>query len=348
MSPRRFPARAAATVATLLLLLVSAAEAQAAHVTSLRPWKATNEYLATADIDGRSAPKLEPRAKVDHVRRGQWVRISCQVRGEAAYGSTLWAKVGRYYVPDQLLKTYTDGRLKGAPTCEKPRPRPRCTRYTVLGARGSGESASSFDGMASTVGTAANAIKAKLGRKVALMAVPYPAAKVPSRPEELQPFLQSMDTGQILLAAMIRNRVRDCPRTRIAVIGYSQGAGVVSETLRNLRSDLRRKVRVALLFADTYSAGDTSYADTWSIGISSKPVDRGSGQGILGRKRLPAIPHRYDVCFTDDLVCDGGRGGALALQGAIASIHTKYDEWGPAGLALSIFYGYLAAADLRR
>ncbi|MGE4425177.1 MAG: hypothetical protein AB7G37_01845 [Solirubrobacteraceae bacterium] len=104
-----------------LAVLVPATAADAARVTSLQPWKPSNSYRATADIDGRSSPKREPRAKIDHVRKGQWVKIECQVRGQSAYGSTLWSKVGGYYVPDQLLKTYTDGRLPGVGTCKKRR-----------------------------------------------------------------------------------------------------------------------------------------------------------------------------------------------------------------------------------
>jgi hypothetical protein len=97
--------------------LLAPAAASAAHVTSLQPWKATNAYLAKADIDGRTAPQLEPRAKVNAVRKGSWVRITCQTTGQMAYGSKLWDKVGAYYVPDQLLKTYTDGALQGVPKC---------------------------------------------------------------------------------------------------------------------------------------------------------------------------------------------------------------------------------------
>lgn len=111
-----------ALVATLLLLGLGTAPAQAGKVRSLKPWAKDNRYLVKADTDGRTKPQLEPRAKVDHLRKGQWVRIACQVTGQAAYGSTLWVRVGRYFVPDQMLKTYTDGRLQGAPTCKTPKP----------------------------------------------------------------------------------------------------------------------------------------------------------------------------------------------------------------------------------
>ncbi len=71
-------------------------------------------------MDGRTRPQSEPRAKIDWLKKGQWVTIQCQVSGELAYGSRIWDKVGGYFVPDQFIKTYTDGFLSGAPRCGVP------------------------------------------------------------------------------------------------------------------------------------------------------------------------------------------------------------------------------------
>ena len=111
-------------LAIALLLLTGASSAQAAKVRGLKPWKPDNRYLVTADLDGRPGPRSEPRARVNHVRKGQWVRIACQATGENAYGSNLWDKVGRYYVPDAYIKTYTSGRIPGAPRCGSSSPAP--------------------------------------------------------------------------------------------------------------------------------------------------------------------------------------------------------------------------------
>lgn len=119
---RGLAAGALLAVGTAALTVPAAASAE--HVTTLKQWTPQSSYLAKDDIDGRTQPKLEPRAKVNHVKKGQWVRISCQTTGEAAYGSNLWDKVGPYYVPDQLLKTYTDGPLKGVPPCGSDAPPP--------------------------------------------------------------------------------------------------------------------------------------------------------------------------------------------------------------------------------
>jgi hypothetical protein len=121
--PRR-TARAAIALSALTLLLALAPAALAKKVTSLQPWKATNHYLVETDLDGRAAPRLKPVAKVNHLRQGQWVAITCQTTGQAAYGSNLWDKVGGLYVPDHFIKTYTDGGIPGVPRCSDHDPAP--------------------------------------------------------------------------------------------------------------------------------------------------------------------------------------------------------------------------------
>jgi len=347
----------AAACAALLVTLLSASPADAKKVTKLEPWKASNLYLATADIDGRAQPKLEPRAKVNHVRKGQWVRISCQTAGEVAYGSPLWAKVGRYYVPDQLLKTYTDGRLRGAPDCRKAAPQPpaqgRCTAVTLYGVRGSGEPISGPYGMSTTVGNTVARAVAEIrgkGRSVRALNVPYEAAAVDTIVSDPSRFQNSMHIGQLLLNSMITKRVKQCPGTRIGVVGYSQGAGVTSETLRGLPATALRKVRAVTLFADTHSAGRSGYTITPN---AFRPSDTGqdrSGNGVLGDERLPSqIPYRWDICFVEDLVCDARESTfALLLQASVASIHTGYKDFVIAGFTLPDLQGLLMGRSILR
>ncbi len=98
-----------------------AASAHAAHVTAPGPWKASNQYQAQADLNGRVAPRVNAIGQVNHVRKGQWIYVRCQVLGEEAYGSRLWIKTARgQYVPDRYVKTYTDGFIPGVPRCTEP------------------------------------------------------------------------------------------------------------------------------------------------------------------------------------------------------------------------------------
>ncbi|HET6506025.1 MAG TPA: phospholipase A2 [Baekduia sp.] len=116
--------RTTVALSALAGLLLVAPAAQAKKVTSLVPWKASNHYLVEADLDGRALPKLKPVAQVNHLRQGQWVKITCQTTGQNAYGSKLWDKVGGLYVPDHFIKTYTDGGIPGVPSCGAAAPAP--------------------------------------------------------------------------------------------------------------------------------------------------------------------------------------------------------------------------------
>ena len=108
-----------AAIAVFVLALPATARADT-HMTSLQPWAAGNQYLVEEDVDGRAKPTVEPRAVVNYLRQGQWVKIECQTPGEEAYGSAIWDRVGGLYVPDRYIKTYTTGFLQGAPRCDAP------------------------------------------------------------------------------------------------------------------------------------------------------------------------------------------------------------------------------------
>ena len=145
--PGRLAALRVALLAVVALALAAPAADADGKVTSLRPWEAGNLYLVRTDLDGRTKPQLEPRAKVDYLREGQWVKIACQTTGESAYGSRIWDKVGNLYVPDHFVKTYTDGFIPGAPRCDAatPPPRPKPKRYVALGdSYSSGEGATGY------------------------------------------------------------------------------------------------------------------------------------------------------------------------------------------------------------
>src|SRR4051794_28456379 len=126
MSTTSLPLRrsGAALVLALVSTLALAPGASANKVQSLKPWKADNRYLVTANLDGRALPQLQPVAKKNFRHQGDWVRIECQTAGENAYGSNIWDKVDGLYVPDKYVKTYTEGMLKGVPSCGDHDPTP--------------------------------------------------------------------------------------------------------------------------------------------------------------------------------------------------------------------------------
>jgi Putative metal-binding motif len=116
--------RIAFVIAGLVMVAAPAVASADQRVTSLRPWAPDNLYYAREDLDGRTQPTVEPRAVVNHVRAGDWVKIECQTPGEEAYGSAIWDRVRGLYVPDAYIRTYTTGFLQGAPRCDTAPPPP--------------------------------------------------------------------------------------------------------------------------------------------------------------------------------------------------------------------------------
>jgi lysophospholipase L1-like esterase len=90
------------------------------HVWNLQPWRKDLRYRVVRTSPAWHQPTRSGPPKPHWVRRGTWVRVACQVRGARVAGSRLWDRVDGEFVPDARLKTWTDGRLAGAPRCHVP------------------------------------------------------------------------------------------------------------------------------------------------------------------------------------------------------------------------------------
>jgi hypothetical protein len=204
----------------------------------------------------------------------------------------------------------------------------------VIGVRGSGEGYAGPFGMADTVGATAAALVGALPRKsVRTTSLRYPAASV----SELaynngEGFYLSMKAGQAALVRRVEQIVTHCARSRIALIGYSQGAAVVSEGLRRLIEDdfderTRGAIRAVILYADPYSAGANSTYDM-TFTPAGAPTTARLGHGALGSRTFALGTKLYrvrDVCFAGDLVCDLPDGTFSQLLAALLSpVHSNY------------------------
>jgi Cutinase len=204
----------------------------------------------------------------------------------------------------------------------------RCARrYQVLGLRGSGQKLEGPFGMASTVGAVAEAMVSELGvGSVRAVSIPYPAASTGLLARgDIGAFLGSLYRGQELLSAEIHRITRQCPRARIAVVGFSQGAAAASEVLRSLPRHERDHVNVAVLIADPYSnrgGGDDLVIDPLRPGAQAVRA----GEGVLGG-RPPGLPSNrvWDVCQINDLICDSRPGfSGKILQYLLTPVHSSY------------------------
>lgn len=87
-------------------------------------WTPSSRYRVTEAQATQRRPRLGNGLDV-LIERGEWVRITCQTVGRRYAGSRIWDRVARGgYVPDQTVKTYTDGWIAGAPRCATVKPQP--------------------------------------------------------------------------------------------------------------------------------------------------------------------------------------------------------------------------------
>ncbi len=275
--------------------------------------------------------------------------------------NAVWAKGGA-----------NDGKFAGVPGCDpihdaaplgqkssgpsRPRPKPKpkrapCPRYEIFGLRGSGESYAGLYKMGGTVGLATEyAISDLPKHSTVAYSIPYPAASVGTLLNDPSTFFRSMDYGEFELVAAVHRLAARCGHTGIAIIGYSQGAGVASQAVRMMASGDRARITALLLFADTFAKGDTKYAYTFNPFTQNQRGWKRHGHGIFGRRSIPLPAGRIaDVCFNVDPVCVSG-GKQTIVNSMFSGVHTEYKSWDGNGIApslLPLIYGRFVSHKLK-
>ncbi|BBU20542.1 cutinase precursor cfp21 [Mycobacterium xenopi] len=174
-------------------------------------------------------------------------------------GGTLWALVS---APGLTASAHAD----------------QCPDTEVVFARGTGEP----PGVGGVGQAFVDALQSHLaGRSMQVYAVDYPAT---------DDYVNSALAGASDAGAHLQNIVATCPKTKVVLGGYSQGAGVMDLVSNQMPAQLANHVAAVALFGNPSS----SYAKS------------------LTDNRIPAISGLYraktiDLCLPDDIICaDGG------------------------------------------
>jgi Cutinase len=127
-------------------------------------------------------------------------------------------------------------------------------------------------------------------------------------------FYLSMKAGHTALVRRVRQIVGRCERSRIALIGYSQGAAVVSEALRRLieHERARSAIRAVILYAGPYSAGANSTYDMTFTPAGAPRLAR-SARHDRERWRSGGSAHTLEGPFNSGNGVIGGIAGPLGL-----------------------------------
>lgn len=221
-----------------------------------------------------------------------------------------------------------------------------CPAYWVIGVRGSEEpDGTGFNGDIAEMGETLEKYVAHsaeiLPADTEYLGLPYPADLT-----SLPTFLDSEETGWKALQAIIKTRVKGCPKIKIGLAGYSQGAAVVNDALHFLSTDAPNtldNIHAVMLLADPKADPSQSYHAM--ITEDGLPAGKTTDDGILGAQALPSQVRSSasSLCIQGDIVCDTAKSlPGLVIEGMTAAIHLTYINCCIEFLFPSILGGQLA------
>jgi len=79
--------------------------------------------------------------------------------------------------------------------------------------------------------------------------IQYPASIAPG----------SASKGIVDVVARLTQQDKDCPNTKFAIVGYSQGAGVMHGADSSIPKTIRPKIVAAVMFGDPLKQNGTGY-----------------------------------------------------------------------------------------
>lgn len=240
-----------------------------------------------------------------------------------------------------------------------------CPALYALGIQGTGESSpdaapSTDTGMLSTVFRPLLAEAGEAGL-VDRAYVPYEAGFGGAVPGGAVPYTESVDGGLQRLRAMATQIVQRCPDTRLAVVGYSQGAHVASLFAQEIGSGKgvlpAGKLAAVALFADpTRAANAPLFPGAPGRTVpAAAPDTSGAALATLGEVRQAAAPggglgpssdqasdfgqltgRVASFCATGDLACDAPQGTPLVRAVTNLISQVKLSGGDPIGSLVSI------------
>ena len=234
-------------------------------------------------------------------------------------------------------------------TVTAPPPPAACSQVWFIGARGSGETASGFDGMGLGVDYMAKVLAAQLkadgGQSVHLMPVDYPADSVndllPDNavllliaageiPQALALYKEtsvaeydtSIESGMTVTLLDVANVLKRCSGARIILAGYSQGAIAVHDAenwiAAHVPSELRHIVGT-LLLADGDRVANTK-AREFGTSLSSTAKGLRVSLGLVKPQDVPLPQSTASIANNNDIVADF----AFSHFATGISVHTHY------------------------
>lgn len=183
----------------------------------------------------------------------------------------------------------------------------RCADLVVIGARGSTQDGSRNLGVGTEVRMTAESLARLEGKRSGasthVEAIAYDAAKTST----LDGYLRNVRSGAELLVDTLDEVARECPDSRFALIGFSQGGQVVHTATAQLPRRLVERIGAVAMIADPSRDPDDRIGH-WTFGQGDAPAAGRLGAGVA----IPADlrDRTISLCVPDDEICnDAGRPG---------------------------------------
>jgi cutinase len=189
----------------------------------------------------------------------------------------------------------------------------------VLGLRGAGQSADKNHGAGQEILASARAMSADLHREsdttVRLEGVLYRAEIAPTSAFHRA----NVEDGVRRTKTRIAELSRRCPDSRIALVGFSQGAQVVHELAAELPTATARRIALVAMIADPIRNPADSIA-SWTYGKAAP----GPGKFGAGPALDPALQGQaITFCTARDEICNWPPGG---YAGPLSDTHRHFYE----------------------
>ncbi|MFD4433812.1 cutinase family protein, partial [Nocardia sp. NPDC058497] len=157
--------------------------------------------------------------------------------------------------------------------------------------------------------------------------VPYPAGFGGAVGASVTPYTESVATGVVRLESMIRQVHSACPQTRIALVGYSQGAHVASITAQDIGTGQGvvdpDVIAAVILMADpTRTVGTGLFPGTDATTPAPAPGTTGTHLSLLPAAPVRSVASGGGIAPTRDIAEDygtmTGRVASLCVAGDLA------------------------------
>lgn len=182
-----------------------------------------------------------------------------------------------------------------APAAAAPAPASGCAQVETIAVRGTGEA----QGGGSVAGPLASALQSQLVQTVQTFNLVYPASAN---------YTSSVRQGVSALQSRLQSTSARCPNIRFVLIGYSQGAQVVGDTLAAGSVPAAGRIGAVTVFGDpTFNSAEPFDVGTFQRGRNGIfPRRTGALQAFSGSIA--------SYCRVDDNICQRGASGSGHLR----------------------------------